>query len=98
MKRIMKKIFILIMFVVLVFFLIMTLSGCNYKVVDLKYNYTRVHIIEQNKCYTISNWCDYDDGDEVQVKIDGYGYCIFHYNQVVLIENKCPFCDHYDEE
>ena len=98
MNYIIKRLLGAFLLAILILVIACLCSGCNYKVVDLKYNYTKVHIIEQNKCYTISNWRDYDEGDEVQVKIDGYGYCIFHYNQVVLIENKCPFCDHYDEE
>ena len=93
MKRIMKKIFILIMFIVLVFFLIMTLCGCNYKVVDLKYNFKKVHVCETGKCYRIDNWRDYENSDQVQVKIEGYGTCVFHSNQIILVEDKCPVCD-----
>ena len=69
------------------------LTGCNYQVVDLNWKFTKVHVFETGQCYEISSWKDYEDGDQIQVTIKNYGSCLFHSNQVVLIESKCPFCD-----
>ena len=45
---------------------------------------------DHNQFYKIFN----EDGDQIQVKIKDYGTCLFHSNQIVLIESKCPFCGH----
>ena len=69
------------------------LSGCNKQVLDFNYKFVKVHVFEMHKCYPISSWTDYEDGDQIQVEITGKGHCLFHSNQIVLIENYCPFCD-----
>jgi len=69
----------------------LALTGCNYQLVDLNYNFTKVHIMDRG-CFEISSWKDYEDGDQIQVNIVGYGTCLFHANQIVLVENKCPIC------
>ena len=70
----------------------LTISACNYQVIDLKYSFKKVHVFETAQCYNINSWKDYE-GDQIQVDIKEYGTCLFHSNQVVLIENKCPFCE-----
>lgn len=85
----MKKLLSLI----LMFITVLLLSGCNKQIVDFKYQFKKVHIMQENKCYEIESWRDYEDGDQIQVKIKGYGYCLFHSNQIILVDNKCPICD-----
>lgn len=92
MSKVLKKIIAFLALLVLLL-VCLFLCGCNYKVVDLKYNFKKIHLMETGKCYYIDNWKDYDDSDIVQVKIKDKGYCIFHYNQIILIEDKCPICD-----
>lgn len=67
--------------------LLATLVGCNRQPVDLTYSYERAiltlpngEIIEGK----VSSWRDYEDGDQIQVKIDGVTY-LTHASNVVLI-------------
>ena len=68
----------------------MLISGCgNREVIDITYSYDSVIIklpdetIVQGK---IESWRDYDDGDQIQVKINGKTYLV-HSSNVVLINN-----------
>ncbi len=69
----------------LVFALMIT--GCNYDVIDTTYRYERAVIelpdgeIIDGK---VQSWRDYEDGDQIQVKIDGVTYLV-HSSDVVLI-------------
>ena len=67
----------------------LSLRGCK----DLNYNYKKVHVFNDYHCYVIDSWRDYEDGDQIQVEIKGYGKVLFHTNQIALIEDNCPFCD-----
>ena len=68
--------------------LITILCGCNYKLVDTKYNFNYGIIelpngeIVEGK---VQSWRDYKDGDQLQVKIDGVTY-LTHASNVVLEE------------
>ena len=73
---------------------LLMLSGCNKQLFDTNFKFTKVHVFQTNKCYEITSWTDYEDGDQIQVKIKDFGTCLFHSNQIVLIESKCPFCGH----
>ena len=63
------------------------LSGCNKQIVDttFSFNYGTVYspsgdIIAQGK---VQSWADFEDGDQLQVKIDGIMY-LTHSSNVVL--------------
>lgn len=71
----------------------LSLTGCNRQLLDLNYNYKKVHVFNDYHCYEIDSWRDYSDGDQIQVEIKGYGKVLFHANQIALIEDNCPFCD-----
>ena len=65
------------------------LCGCNKQMVDLTYSYERAilclpngEIIEGR----VSSWTDFEDGDQIQVKIDGKTYLI-HSSNIVLISD-----------
>ena len=83
----MKKILALIM--VLVF--VMTAVSCgNKRVIDLTYTYDKAIVCLPNGDIVegeVEDWTDYDDGDQIQVKIDGVIYLV-HSSNVVLIKEK----------
>lgn len=67
--------------------LAISLSGCNKQVVDLTLSYDRAVISLPNGEIVdgkVQSWTDYEDGDQIQVKIDGVTYLV-HASQVVLI-------------
>ena len=72
----------ILLMVVLFFF-----AGCNYQVVDTKYNFSSAIIRLPNGDIVegkLDSWRDYDDSDQLQVKIDGVTYLV-HSNNCVLI-------------
>ena len=67
----------------------LVLSGCNKQMVDLTYSYEYAIIGLPNGETVegrVSSWTDYEDGDQLQVKIDGKTYLV-HSSNVVLISN-----------
>ena len=71
----------------------LAMTGCNQQLIDLNYKFTKVHVFATDKCYEIKSWKDYEDSEQIQVNVKGYGTCLFYSNQIVLIESKCPFCE-----
>ena len=66
---------------------VLLLSGCNKQMVDLTYSYEYAIIGLPNGETVegkVSSWTDFEDGDQIQVKIDGKTY-LFHSSNVVLI-------------
>ena len=81
----MKKIKALILAVLTV----MVLSGCNKQMVDLTYSYEYAIISLPNGEIVegkVSSWTDFQDGDQIQVKIDGKSYLV-HSSNIVLISD-----------
>lgn len=79
----MKKIITVILVLIFAVFL----SGCNMQVIDTTYqfDYATIYspggeIVAQGK---VQSWKDFDDGDQLQVKIDGIMY-LTHAGNVVL--------------
>ena len=66
------------------------LSGCgNKNIIDTTYSYDNVVIKLPNDTIIegkIESWRDYEDGDQIQVKINGKTYLV-HSSNVVLINN-----------
>ena len=65
---------------------IATLSGCNYQAIDLTYNYNYAIIQLPNGEVVegkVESWCDYDDGEQLQVKIGGVTYLCSSFNCVL---------------
>ena len=84
----MKKLLAL-MLVVIVVLSTALLSGCNKQMVDLTYSYEYAIIALPNGEVVegkVSSWTDYEDGDQLQVKINGKTYLV-HSSNVVLISN-----------
>lgn len=72
------------------------LAGCgwsNKQIFDFDQRFDKVHVFATGHCYNIESWTDYEDGDQIQVKVEGKGTCLFHSSQIVLVADKCPFCD-----
>ncbi len=64
-----------------------TLTGCNYEVVDLQYNYDYAIIKLQDGTIVegnVESWRDYEDGDQLQVRIDGTTYLTHSYNCTLM--------------
>jgi len=65
----------------------LVLAGCNKQMVDLTYSYEYAIIGLPNGETVegkVSSWTDFEDGDQIQVKIDGKTYLV-HSSNVVLI-------------
>lgn len=81
----MKK-FIVIFLVLLV---VLTIVGCNKQLVDTTWSYERAIIELPNGDIVdgkVSSWTDFEDADQIQVKIDGKQYLV-HSSNIVLISN-----------
>ena len=84
----MKKVIALLLGIIVVLS-VLVLSGCNKQMVDLTYSYEYAIIGLPNGETVegrVSSWTDYEDGDQLQVKIDGKTYLV-HSSNVVLISN-----------
>lgn len=67
--------------------MVISLSACNKQIVDFTYSYERAIIELPNGEIVdgkVQSWTDYEDGDQLQVKIDGKQYLV-HSSDVVLI-------------
>ena len=65
----------------------LVLSGCNKQMVDLTYSYEYAVLALPNGEVVegkVSSWTDFEDGDQIQVRIDGKTYLV-HSSNVVLI-------------
>ena len=81
----MKKLTALILTLMLVFMM----TGCNKQMVDLTYSYERAILSLPNGEIVegkVSSWTDFEDGDQIQVRIDGKTYLV-HSSNIVLISD-----------
>lgn len=79
----MKKIFA----VALVVFMAVSMTACNKQVIDTTWSYERAIVRLPDGTVIdgkLQSWSDYEDGDQIQVKIDGVTY-LLHSSDVVLI-------------
>ena len=72
----------------------LALTGCNKQLIDTNYSFKRVHIFDTGECYKISSWRDYDDSDQIQVKLStGETVLLSAAVHFALIDkDTCPFC------
>ena len=69
--------------------LLLTLTACNKQMVDLTYSYERAILSLPNGEIVegkVSSWTDFEDGDQIQVRIDGKTYLV-HSSNIVLISD-----------
>lgn len=81
----MKKLTTLVLALILMFLM----TGCNKQMVDLTYSYERAIISLPNGEVIegkVSSWTDFEDGDQIQVRIDGKTYLV-HSSNIVLISD-----------
>lgn len=67
--------------------MLICLSGCNRQVFDTTYKYDRAIIRLPNGEIIdgkVQSWRDYENSDQIQVKIDGVTYLV-HSSNIVLI-------------
>ena len=85
----MKKMIAILLVVVAALSLALVTTGCNKQLVDLTYSYDYAIIglpngeVVEGK---VSSWTDFEDGDQIQVKIDGKTYLV-HSSNIVLISD-----------
>ena len=85
----MKKIIAILLVVAISVGLAALTVGCNKQMVDLTYSYEYAIIglpngeVVEGK---VSSWTDFEDGDQIQVKIDGKTYLV-HSSNIVLISD-----------
>ena len=82
----MKKIVALILAAAVLGTLLL-LAGCNKQLVDLTYSYDYAIISLPNGEIVegkVTSWTDFEDGDQLQIKINGKTYLV-HSSNVVLI-------------
>ena len=85
----MKKLLAIALSVILAVSLTLFTVGCNKQMVDLTYSYERAIIMLPNGEIVegkVSSWTDFEDGDQIQVKIDGKTYLV-HSSNIVLISD-----------
>lgn len=79
----MKRIIILALSLVM----LLVMVGCNKQLIDMTYSFERAIISLPNGEVIegkVDSWTDYEDGDQIQVKIDGTTYLV-HSSDIVLI-------------
>ena len=84
----MKKI-IAVLLALVIALSVALLAGCNKQMVDLTYSYERAVLVLPNGEViegSVSSWTDFEDGDQIQVKIDGKTYLV-HSSNIVLISD-----------
>ena len=65
------------------------LAACNKQMVDLTYSYERAILSLPNGQIVegkVTSWTDFEDGDQIQVRIDGKTYLV-HSSNIVLISD-----------
>lgn len=82
----MKKFFIILICLLVA----VSLAACNYQVIDTTWSYDRAIIqLPDGEVVDgeIKAWRDYEDGDQIQVKMDGSVYLV-HSSDIVLYSCK----------
>lgn len=65
------------------------LTACNQQLIDTTYTYDRAIISLPNGEIVegkVTSWTDFEDGDQIQVKIDGKTYLVHSANIVLISE------------
>ena len=71
----------------LVIIICLSITGCNKKIFDTTYSFNKAVLILPNGEVVegkVQSWTDFEDGDQVQVKINGTTYLI-HSSNIALI-------------
>jgi hypothetical protein len=72
---------------------LVTLTGCgNYMLLDTTYKYDKVHIHNENKCFEVKSWTDYE-GEQIQVELSDGTVILLSSINCTLVHGECPFCE-----
>lgn len=69
--------------------MLMFLTGCNRQIIDTTFSYDNAILALPDGSVIsgkIESWKDYDDGDQIQVKIDGTTYLVHSVNIALIKE------------
>ena len=72
---------------ILILVTLLSLTACNKQMVDLTYSYEYAILALPNGEVVegrVSSWTDFEDGDQIQVRIGGKTYLV-HSSNIVLI-------------
>ena len=78
-----------IIFALVLIFMVVLMSGCNKQMIDLNYKFDKAYIsLPNGQCVEgkIDSWTDFEDGDQIQLKIDGKTY-LTHISNVVMVND-----------
>lgn len=71
--------------------MVFSLSACNYQMVDLTYSYKYAIVSLANGEIVegkVESWRDYEDGDQIQVTINGVTYLVHATNITLMTEEQ----------
>lgn len=86
-KEAISRILVTLIALFTVIAIILCLTGCNKQMIDMTYSYEYAILSLPNGEVVegkVSGWTDFEDGDQIQVKIDGKTYLV-HSEDIVLI-------------
>lgn len=86
-KEIVSRILITIMVFSILAFIVVCFTACNKQPFDTTYSFDKAILVLPNGEVIegeVQSWTDFDDGDQIQVKIDGKTYLV-HSSNIVLI-------------
>ena len=69
--------------------LVLALTSCNKNLIDMTYSYDYAYIELPNGQVVegeVTSWCDYEDGDQLQVTINHTTYLV-HSSHCVLVKH-----------
>lgn len=88
-----KKIGLIVAITIVSVCTLFSMTACNMDVIDLNYKYDKVHLYETGKCYEVAGWTDYEDGEQLQVRLKNGGTILVNSVSCMLINGKCPICN-----
>lgn len=85
----MNKIFAILMMILALFCILFSVSGCNKQIFDTTYTFkTAIIALPDGEVIKgrIDSWTDFEDGDQIQVKINGVTYLVHSSNVCLMTE------------
>lgn len=74
---------------IIITFILLSMTGCNRQMLDRTYHYDHAIICLPNGEMVegeVSSWRDFEDCDQIQVKVDGVTYLV-HSSMIALISD-----------
>ena len=87
-KNLVKRIILTVVLVLTLLFVAFITTGCNRSLVDISYTFNYAYIdMPDESCIEgeVSSWLDYEDGDQIQLTIDGVTY-LTDTTRVILVK------------